>query len=215
MATTGTYTCQEICTDALRKARVVAIDEAATADDLQLARRQLNRMLKSWQNDGPNIFLYAAQTVTLTTAASYTMSPVRPLEILTVNYNDGSSETPMQRMTRQEYESLPVKTSTGTPTCFYYDRQKEAAKIYIWPVLASASGETLEVDYVREFADVELADDVDVPGEYYDAVVYNLADRLSDDYGVQNPNVTSRAQMLYQQALAFDREGSVYFHGDG
>lgn len=215
MAVTGTYTCQEICTDALRKARVVAIDEAATADDLQLARRQLNRMLKSWQNDGPNIFLYAAQTVALTTAASYTMSPVRPLEILTVNYNDGSSETPMQRMTRQEYESLPVKTSTGTPTCFYYDRQKEAAKIYIWPVLASASGETLEVDYVREFADVELADDVDVPGEYYDAVVYNLADRLSDDYGVQNPNVTSRAQMLYQQALAFDREGSVYFHGDG
>ena len=214
MAVTQTYTCQDLCTDALRKARVVAIDEAPTADVMQAARKQLNRMLKSWQNDGPNIFNYAKQSVTATTSAGHTMDPVRPLEILNVSLNDGSSETPMQELTRMEYEELPVKTSTGTPTCFHYDRQREAATLYVWPVFASVTSETFEVTYVREYEDVELATAMDVPGEMYDCVVYSLADRLSDDFNKENARVTARAAKLYDEAMAFDREGSVWFHGD-
>lgn len=213
MAVTETYTCQDLCAEALRKARVVGITASATAAEMQLARRQLNRMLKAWQNGGPNIFLYAKQTVTATTSAAHTMSPVRPLEIINVNFNNGTSEVPMQEMTRLEYEELPVKSSTGTPTCYYYDRQREAARLYVWPVLASVTSETFEITYVREHEDVDLNTAMDVPGEMYDAVVYNLADRLSDDFNKENMGVRVRAAKLYEEAMAFDREGSVWFHG--
>lgn len=211
MAVTQTYTAQDICSDALRLIRIVAEDESASAETMQTAKRQLNRMLKAWQNNGPKVFLQAKQTVTATTSAAHTMSPVRPLEIINVSFNNGTYEMPMQQLTRLEYEELPIKTTAGIPTCFFYDRQREAARLYVWPVLSSVTSETFEVTYVREFEDVDLNTVLDVPGEMYDAVVYGLADRLADQYNRANDRVTARAGQLYREALAFDNEGSVFF----
>lgn len=211
MAVTGTYTNRQILTDALRKLGVVAADEDMTADQAANGRRVLDRFLKALQNRGANLWAYTTQTVTLTTAVSYTMSPVRPVRVHGVRYNNGSTETPMTELTRQEYEDLPLKTVTGVPTCWYYDRQRESALLYIWPGLASASSETLEVTYERELEDVDLDDVVDVPGEWLDAVVYGLAGRLADDYGVTAPGVVARAEEEMRQALSGDREGSVWF----
>lgn len=212
MATTGTYTCREILSDAFRKLGVVAEDEDMTADQAETGKRALNRMLKAFQNHGANLWSYATQTVTLTTAASYTMAPARPVRINTVSFKTGDIETPMQELTREEYRTLPLKTATGIPTCFYYDRQREAALLYVWPVLSSASGQTLIVDYEREFEDVDLDDAVDVPGEWFDAVVYGLAARLADDYGADpGGKVMMRAERELELALAADREGSVWF----
>lgn len=213
MTVTETYTYREICEDALRKLGIIAKDEAAQADDIATAKRALNRMLKSWQNRDIELFTVAKQSVSLTTAVSYTMSPVRPLSVDQVNYKSGGTETPMTRMTREEYDSLPIKTSTGQPTAFYYDRQREAALLYVWPALSSASGQTLEVTYTREIEDVSLEEAIDIPGEWYDAAVYGLADRLSDDYERDVPKITQRAQILLDEALSFDREGSLFFAG--
>lgn len=217
MAVTGTYTNREICTDALRKIGVVALDETATAEEIETARTALDRLLKSWQNRDIEIWTKASQTVTLTTSASYTLDPVRPLSIDNVNLKRSGIETPMCRMTRDEYDTLPDKTSTGLPTQFYYDRQRESALLYIWPVLSSASGETLEITYTREIEDVVLTEAADVPGEWYDAVVYGLASRLIDDFGIGEPKasrIMQRAAFLEDEALGFDREESVFFAGE-
>lgn len=211
MAVTRTVSVDDIASAAMRKAGILASDEAASADMIVNAVEELERMLKSWQADGANLWVYASQTVTLTTAASYTLDPVRPMELTSVRLDDGSSEMPMERLTRQGYDDLPIKTSTGRPTCFYYDRQREAAKLYVWPVLAAAAGETLVITYIRETEDIELADTVDLPAEGYDAAVYCLADRLADEYGVTNMAIKQRADTLYEKMLAFDREGSVFF----
>lgn len=211
MAVTGTYTNGDLITDALRKIGVVSEDESATSDQMSNAVRALNRMLKAWQNKGYSLFPVASQTVTLTTATNYTMSPVRPIRIHSVRYNNGSTELPMQELTRQEYDDLPIKTSTGIPTCWYYDKQREAAKLYIWPVMASVTSETLEITYERELEDVTEASVADVPGEWWDAVVYGLAARLMDDYSVNAQNVIGRAEAELAEALAADREGSFYF----
>lgn len=215
MAVTATYTYREICENALRKIGVIAKDEAAEADDIDTAVFALNIMLKAWQNYEVDLFLVASQSVTLTTAASYTLSPVRPLSISQVNYKSGT-ETPMTRMTREEYDSLPDKTTTGTPTTFYYDRQRESAKLYIWPVMASVTTETLEVTYIREVEDASLETAIDIPGEWYLAAVYGLADLLVDDYNIKEPRATRierKAARYLSDALAFDNEGSVTFYG--
>jgi hypothetical protein len=211
MATTDTDTVRDLIESAFRKIGVVAVDEAMQADQAEQGLRALNRMVKAWQNKGYNLWSVASQSVTLTTAAVHTLNPVRPLDILSCRFKRSGVEMPMVRMTRNEYDNLPVKAAQGTPTQFYYDRQREAARLYVWPVLAAAAGETLEITYTREFEDMALTDAPDLPGEWYDAAVYGLAARLADDYMVNAPNVIARAEEELRLALAFDREGSIWF----
>lgn len=217
MATTGTLTIRDTLTQAMRKAGVLSWGETLAAEDAQAARDELNLMLKGWQNKGYNLWTKTAGSLALTTAASYTLDPVRPLKILSARFKrtDGS-EIQMERLTRDEYDRLTLKTTVGIPTQFYYDRQREAARLYVWPVLGAASGQTIEFTYERETDDITSLDaELDVPSEWFDAVIYNLAARIAETVPMdQPPMLFQRAQMLLNEALAFDREGSVYFAGE-
>jgi hypothetical protein len=215
---TATQTNEAICRAALRKIGVLAVDETPTADEIETARLALERLLKSWQSKGYLLWTVSSMSVTLTTAVSYSLSPARPVQIQNVNFRRSGIDLPMIELNRQEYDRLPNKAATGTPTQYYYDRQKEAGTLYIWPGLSTAAGETLEITYVRELADVVLATAVDVPSEWWDATVYNLGARLIDDFAVTGETanrVIGLAVKELADALAGDREGSVYFVGEG
>jgi len=147
--TTDTDTNLEICTAALRKIGVVGMGVTASADEIETARVALGRMLKSWQSRGYNLWAVTSMSVTATTSASYSLTPARPLALQSVRFKSGS-ETPMLELSREEYDNLPLKSAAGRPTCFYYDRQKEAGTLYVWPVLSSVTTETLEITYIRE-----------------------------------------------------------------
>lgn len=204
---------RDMVTAALRKIGVVAGDEPSTADQVANGVTALTLMLRSWSNARIAVFQTSEAAVTLTTAASYALSS-RPTRVLGVRLRRSGIDLPMQEMTRQEYDDMPLKTSAGTPTCWYLDRQPTAATIYVWPVLASADGETLRITYERAFSSLAQGDEVPILPEWEEAAVYCLADRLSDDYTVDVPKVTARAAALYSDALAADREGSVFFCGD-
>lgn len=212
MAVTDTDTVRALVEDAHRKIGVVAFDEPMTADQANNGVRALNRMLKGWQNKGYSLWAKASQSVALTGAAVYTLDPVRPMEILSCRFKQNGVERPMLPFPRDEYDSLPVKDSKGTPTTYYYDRQREAARLYIWPLLFPVTAATLEITFTREFEDMGLNDQPDVPVEWYDTVVYNLAARLADDYRVDPGNVPARAERELFMALAYDRENSIWFH---
>lgn len=203
----------DICEDALRKIGVVASDQTATGDEMETARKALGRMLLAWQNKGYNLWAVTSMSVTATTSATYTLTPARPLSLSSVRWK-ATSEIPMQEMSRDEYDRLPLKTSVGQPTSYYYNRQKATATLYVWPVPSSVTTETLEITYIRSLDDVVLTADVDFPPEWEDAVVYGLASRLTDDFMVNAQNVMMRAEVELENALAGDREGSVYFVGD-
>lgn len=212
MSTTGRKNAGDLVKAAFRTIGVLAADEALEAPDFEVGLDTLNLMLKEWQNHRYNLWTVAEATLTLTTAASYTLDPARPIRIHGARFVGTSSETPMTEMTRADYDALPVKTSTGVPTQFYYDRQREDARFYVWPVLAVAAGETVKLTCEREIDDMaEMSSPADVPGEWWSAVVYNLADRLADPYERNVPRVTARAQMLLDLALSSDAEESVFF----
>jgi len=215
MAVTGTLTVREIVQDALEEIEVVTLGQAPDASESERGRKVLERMLKAWQMQGHPLFVVALQSLTLTTAASYTLSPVRPVRILNANLKTGGLETPMVRMTRLEYEELPDKDATGTPSQFYYDRQRESALFYVWPVLSAADDETVEITYEREIEDIaSLSDTIDVPGEWYDAVVLGLADRLQGGFGNNNQLLTMRASQALRSALGPHAEESVFIEVD-
>lgn len=217
MATTATQTVRQIVEDALLQIGVGTLGQTPSAARSDLARRTLSRMLKEWQLLGHPAFTRTSQSLTLTTAASYTLNPVRPMRILSARLKKDGIETPMFEMSRREYDDLPQKTTTGLPTNFYYDRQREAALFYVWPVLSAAAGETVEITYEREIDDLaSLNDTIDVPGEWYDPVVWGLAAELAPVFGKDAQMVQLRAEQKLARALGASSEGSVYFgHGEG
>ena len=200
MAVTGTQTVRQICTAALRKAGVTEVGESPEAEIMDAAREELDSMLKAWQSQDL-LSMRASQSLTLTTATSYTLNPVRPLRILSARFKRGGIETPMMEMTRDEYDALPIKTTPGIPTTFYYDRQREAALFYVWPVLAATDGETVEITYEREVTDVDdLNAALDLPAEWYDATVTNLAYRMTGEFP-RNPVIVQRLKIDAAEAL--------------
>lgn len=220
MATSGSIdyslNAREICTYALKKLRVIGAGETPSSEDMADALEELNVMLKGWSVTGPNLWRQTFGAVTITNAtASYTLSP-RPVRVIECRYRNASGiDLPMVELTRQKYVDLPQKSSSGTPTQYFVDYQRAVTTLYVWPVLATASGETFQYTYQRSFEDLDaLTNDLDIPQEHLDVVGYNLADRLQDQFGKDIPRVTQRAMMLRQQASDFDRDPYVTFEPD-
>lgn len=217
MATTATETVRTIVNDALLDIEAGTLGQTAEATAMAHGIRHLNRLMKSWQSQGYLQSLVSQQSLTLVAdTAAHTMSPVRPAKILNVRYKDSSgTELPMNEMSRQEYDELPIKTSQGIPTNFYYDKQKEAAVINFWPVIASVTTETAEITYEREYEDISDEDDtIDIPVEAYDAVILHLGKRLTHTYGSAERKMAIRADAkeAFDCWLASDVESIVRFY---
>lgn len=212
MAVTETKTARQICTSALRKIGVCPIAQEPDAADMALALDALFNMLKAWQSEG-GLWTRDPMSVALVDAtASYALSsPARPRRILSARYKSAEGiETPMERLTRQEYDLLPLKTTAGIPTTFYYDRAREQGTLYVWPVKATVTTETVELTIEAEIEDPALSDALDVPAEWYDATVYGLAARLSDDYAVNSPRILAIASDALMTARAAEDDESVF-----
>lgn len=217
MAVTGTETVREIVTDALLDVGAATLGQAPEADEMALGVRHLSRLMKQWQTEGYPVFVKASQTVTpVADTLSYTMSPVRPIRILNANLKNDGIETPMYEMSRDEYDSLPDKDANGQPTNFYYDRQKESALFYIWPVLSAVDDETIEVTYEREIEDLTVDDTIDCPAEWYNAVTLGLAARLCHPFQKMDQwqVLKMEAEDALSTAFAADSEDSVFFTGE-
>lgn len=220
MATTGTQTVLDIVTDALLDIEAIQMGQNVPGKQGDHAKRLLNRLMKSWQLlDFTPDFLVASQSVAATTSAAHTLSPVRPVRLLSVRVkNTNGNEIPMIELTRDEYDQLPNKDAIGTPTQFYYDRQKENAILYVYPLYSSVTTETFEITYEREFEDIaSLSDTIDLPGEWYDVAVKQLADRLAPAYGSEasKQRTAMEAARALNTALAAEAAGdNVRFVGE-
>lgn len=209
-AATHQNTVRDIVTEAMQVANILQIGETAPAEDAELARKSLARLLKRWQ--AKEYFDWKLETVSLTpvAGAAQTMSPRRPIRLENINFRRGGIDLPMQSITRSEYDTLPNKSTTGTPTTYFYDRKREDAVLYIWPTLATVSGETLEITMEQEISDcADLNDIVELPGEWWDAAVQGLAVQLAKSFGV--PMDPSDAMAALDAALSGQHEGSVWF----
>ncbi len=225
MSTSGssdyTLNARQVAEFALDKMRAVGLGQNVDADDMTRAIRELNVMLKGWQTAGPNLWRLTEASQTLTSGnATYTLTATNPVTIVEARYRDTAGrDMPMQELTRNEYLELPDKSSSGVPTCWYFDRQRDAGVLYVWPVLATATTQAIRYSYVRRIEDIDDANnDLDVPPEYIDLIGYNLAARLLDNYGMNDgpsQRILQRAALLVQQAKDHDRESVVRFTPHG
>lgn len=212
----------EIVTDSLRLINVVSDEETATGAQITTGLRFLNRMVKAWQTK-VGYFQWSKTEGSLsfvTGQASYDMGSggdfaARPLKIIHARRKDaGGREIPMLRLAREDYFALPLKTTQGTPTQYYYDPQLGTGKLYVWPAPDASAG-TFEFTYIRTIEDFdETSHDPDYPVEWLDALTYNLALRLAPIYGVEqpDPHVVGIAQESLSDVMDWDDElGELVF----
>lgn len=219
MATSGVITfnltAQQLIDAALQKITVLGEGESASGDQYTEAQRELNLMMLSWSMQGPNLWTMEEGTAIplISGTATYTLSP-RPRSVMNVRFAvSGVEQRPMTEFDRQDWDRFPQKTSPGAPLRYVIDRQRTATTITFWPVPNQTGVWTAPYSFERVWESVtQPSEDIDVPQEWLETVMVNLAARLADDYRLNGPNidrVRQRADMLYAMAMTADRRGDV------
>ena len=242
MATSGSYdfstSATNIITDALIEIGALAAGETINSNDQAMALRELNRMVKHWQVSGHNLWTCTRGTLALSASKGTDANPylfgsggdfttARPLRIESMRFVDSNGyERPMIQVSRQEYDDLPEKDSTGEATLFHYDPQIGSGKLYIWPVLSSTGSGSVYFTYQRPIEDFDaVSNEPDFPQEWYETLVYGLAARLAPKFFPQDVAMQQRlvqtASVKLQECLSYDVEpvssffvmGRKYRHG--
>lgn len=197
-----------ILEDARRLLGVHAEEESLEAHELQTGIRFLTRMLKEWEVDPAlGTWLYTEGSLALVDGdGAYTFQAggdvtTVPFEIVHVRVSTSAGASiPLQRISREDYYRLPTPTSEGRPTQWFYDRQRDGGTLYLWPV-PDSNDHDITYTYRRRIMDVDAGtDNLDIPPEWEEAVVNNLAVKLIPVYG--RGGSPEAAQIITQAELS-------------
>jgi len=205
-------TAGDMVTAAARKLFVLEGGESLEAEDMAIGLEALWRMLRSWAATGISLWLQEEQTVTLAAnTATYTLSP-RTLEVTAGYRRSGTTDIPITMMARDVYQRLTNKSANGAPYAFWHDRERAESKVTVYPV-PSAAGDTIVLLSKRSPQDVtEVTHTMEIPPEWSEAIVYNLALRLAPEFDAEvRQDVAMMASQLYADMAAQGREHSLKF----
>ena len=212
---------------------------APRASQLIDAQSELNDMLKEWQGDGLTWLRQFIYVTLVAGHASYNIGPTstdlihsdaagvtdylqRPLKVNgATRYISSSSEIPLKPISRADYLRLTNKSAQGAVVQYYYDAQRDNGKLYVY--LTPDTGVTdklvLDVDRIIEDTGEDGSTlNLDIPPYWINAVKYNLAFRLSPEYGLSNADreiLAQEATEYKEKALDNARENASTFFQPG
>ena len=137
-----------------------------------------------------------------------------PILTTTANASRYDEGRPLGEWGKQDYDNSPIKDQMGDPCIFVLSRARTQTTITLWPIPSFTSGNyAVRIGYERVWEDVTAAaQDIDVPQEWFETLLFGLAGRLADDYQLTGPHVDrvrARALQLYDLAMTNDRRGDV------
>lgn len=180
-----------ILTLAGRAAAISGQGQTMPQDMTQTAFDALNAMIGQWAAKRWLVYHLVDSTVSPCTGAiSYTVGPngdfdlaARPTDIESayVSMYHGTPQqidTPLELVkAREDYNRVALKALATFPSILYYDNDYPLGRAYAWPIPTSLYSITITVKMpLVSFAAV--SDDVTLPPEYQEALIYNLAARL-------------------------------------
>jgi len=239
MSSTYTVTRDQIITLALRKLGVLEIGDTPDANTVANAAMSLNLLIKQLSTDGLKLWkvseliipMLANQTSYIlggsNSALMYdTQAPTvaitdKPLKVIQGFYRNIQStppiDTPVMIVSKQEYNTLGSKFSTGTANTIFYDSKKINGILYVYLTPDAYSEANLELHIIAQMPlnDMTLATDItDFPNEWMNCLVWNLADQLALEYGVPmnaRQEIATRAGTYKTQLADWDIEASSTF----
>lgn len=209
----------ELIKGALRIVGAISQGEVPTTAQIDEASPALNMLVKAWQVDGMQLWVTKEYELTLVNnTTEYTVDKFLRV-IQAYNHNVVTNvDIPMVLVTREDYNRLGNKTSSGNPIQLLHipNRVDSTIKVFPSPDTISATNNKIVLVYQKAFDDFDnSADEPEFPSEWFDALKFALAHRLAPEYGM---NVNDRKQLLAEAVLlkteamsGGTEEGSVYF----
>jgi|TARA_X000001388_G_scaffold5840_1_gene3806 hypothetical protein len=184
--------------------------EVRTGYDLKTAKRSLNLMLAEWSNRGLNQWTITQRTQTVTADDTQYSLGTDVIDILSAVVRRSSVDYSLERVSRDQYLSIPNKTSTGRPSQFFLDRQT-TPNLKIWP----APDNSTDVIYYNALTRMDDADTLintmDIPFRFYPCLAAGLA------YYIAIKKAPDRIQLLkavyeeeFDRAMQEDRDRASF-----
>lgn len=239
MSSNYSITRDQIVSLALRKLGVLEIGDTPDANSIANASMSLNLLIKQLSTEGLRIWKVSELIIPLTASkTSYTLggsssdlmydslAPTvaitdKPLKVIQGFYRNIQStpviDTPVMIVSKQEYNVLGSKYSTGTANTIFYDSKKLNGLLYVYLTPDTNAQTNLQLHIVAQMPlnDISLATDIpDFPNEWMNCLVWNLADQLSLEYGVPmnaRQEIALRATTYKTQLSDWDIESSSTF----
>ena len=174
MATSGTRNFDLSIGEIIEEAYERCGLEVRTGYDAETARRSLNSMFADWSNRGVNLWTVRSATQALTQGTSaYTLSK-HTVDILQVVLNRDGTDYEMDRISRDNYATIPDKTTQGRPSQYYFDRSISPV-LNVWATPENST-DTLTYYYIQQMEDADyLYNNVEAPLRFYPCMVAGLA----------------------------------------
>ena len=209
MSSTYSVDRDQIISLALRKLGVLEIGDVPSPDTIANAAMSLNLLIKQlsteglrlWKNSELVIPLTSGQTSYILGGSSSTLmydtqAPTvaitdRPLKVIQGFYRNLQTtpyiDTPVLVVSKQEYNILGSKYSTGTANTIFYDVKKLNGLLYVYLTPDANAQTNIQLHIVVQLPLDDLGSALDVPdfpNEWMNCLVWNLADQLALEYGV-------------------------------
>lgn len=148
----------------------------------------------------------------------YTSAINRPLRVIDAQRTSAEDvDTPIITISHEGYQRLPNKTDTGKANQLYYHPLRDTGIVQVWPEPDTAA-DRVRMTCLFPIEDMDAnSDDPDLPQEWLDPIVWNLAEALCPSYGnmARLEMIKPRAALLYNGIMMWDQEPeSVYFQPD-
>ena len=185
--------------------------EVRTGYDLKTAKRSLNLLLADWANRGLNQWTIKQRSLTLVANdGEYNLS-TDVIDVLSVVVRVSGTDYSLERLSRDEYLTIPTKTTTGRPNQFFLDRQL-TPNLKLWPVPDSSTTYTVYYDALTRMDDADtFTNTMDLPFRFYPCLAAGLA------YYIALKKNPQRVQMLkavyeeeFQRAAEEDRDRASF-----
>lgn len=192
----------QIIEDALSKVGAIGPGGSSSGSQLLHAARALNRIVKSLDPEGNYLWRLVERTAT-TTDGTATFSPASDVIAIDepINYKRSgeSTRTPIRSMSRDDWMSLPNRTTEGTPSLFYIARTLSGLTVHLWPV-PDQSSDTVTYQAVLRSLDFDTgANTPDFDPAWTQCLVFGLAADIAFDYGQPQLAAQFRAFFLEEK----------------
>lgn len=234
MSTTFTVSRDQIISLALRKLGVLELGDTPDAATVANASLALNLFIKQMATTGIKLWkvnelvlpLVAGQTQYVIGPGSVDLDTDKPFKVIQ-GWLRNNTVTPaiddvqMQLLSKQEYNLLGSKFSTGTPNSIFYDVRQSNGNMYVYVTPDANAAATFQLHFVcqQPMQDVNTGSQTpDFPNEWMNVLVWNLADQLAIEYGVpgnHRQEIAVRAKMYKEELEGWDVESySTFFQPD-